>query len=98
VPMRRILISAAAALAVLLAGSVRSPKAAGPPPADDESLEALLAEDCVDGTATAIAQAAARLPQEGGVASDDWPPHAMGGVIPPIRSVSDPFPTLDDIA
>ena len=45
-----------------------------------------------------IAQAAGRLPQEGGVASDEWPPHAMGGVIPPIRSVSDLFPTFDGVA
>ena len=49
-----------------------------------------------------IAQAAARLPQtgveEGGVASDAWPPHAIGGVLPPVRSVYDPFPTFDGIA
>ena len=99
--MRRILISAAAAVALLVAGGARSPQASttGPAASDaDASLEALLAEDCVDGTAMDIAQAAARLPQEGGVASDEWPPHAIGGVLPPIRSVSDPFPTFDGIA
>src|SRR6266508_5656008 len=97
--MRRILIPGAAALVLLLAGGERSPQASGADAAgDDTALEALLAEDCVDDTAGAIAQAAGRLPQEGGVASDDWPPHAIGGVIPPIRSVSDPFPTFDGIA
>src|SRR6185295_8030665 len=54
--------------------------------------------ECVDETAGAIAQATGRLPQEGGVTSDAWPPQAIGGVIPPIRSVSDPFPTFDGIA
>src|SRR5262245_5200874 len=99
--MRRILISAAAALVLLVAGggpaSQASVEHAGRID-DDASLDALLAADCEDGTAMAMAQAASRLPQEGGVASDDWPPNAIGGVIPPIRSVSDPFPTFDGIA
>ena len=97
--MRRILISAAAALALLVAGGGPSPQASAPgAPADDTSLEALLAADCDDDTAMGMAQAAARLPQEGGVASDAWPPNAIGGVIPPIRSVSDLFPTFDGMA
>ena len=100
--MRRIVMSAAAAVALLVASGRPSPQAsAAAAPGvstDDVSLEALLAADCVDDAATAVAQAAARLPQEGGVASDDWPPHAIGGVIPPIRSVSDPFPTFDGVA
>src|SRR5713101_9331621 len=98
--MRRILISAAAAAALLLLGGEPSPQASAGAPgtADDPSVEALLAADCDDDTAMDIAQAASRLPQEGGVASDEWPPHALGGVIPPIRSVSDPFPTFDGIA
>lgn len=97
--MRRILISAAAALALLVAGGGPSPQASAPGgPTDDTSLEALLAADCDDDTAMGIAQAANRLPQEGGVASDAWPPNAIGGVIPPIRSVSDPFPTFDGMA
>jgi len=99
--MRRILISAAAALALLIAGGGPSPQASAERVGgidDDASLEALLAADCEDGAAMAIAQAAGRLPQEGGVASDAWPPNAIGGVIPPIRSVSDPFPTFDGIA
>jgi DNA-binding beta-propeller fold protein YncE len=99
--MRRILVTTAAALGLLLASGVRSPRAtaAGATAAlDDASLEALLAADCDDAIAHDTAQAAARLPQEGGVASDDWPPHAIGGLLPPIRSVSDPFPTFDGIA
>jgi 6-phosphogluconolactonase (cycloisomerase 2 family) len=98
--MRRVLISAAAALVLLLAGSTPSPQArsADSGVSDDASLDALLAADCIDTTALAVAQAAARLPQEGGVASDDWPPNAIGGVIAPIRSVSDPFPTFDGVA
>jgi len=100
--MRRILISAAAALGLLIAGgepwpqasAARAPGVSG----DDPSLDALLAEDCADGVALEIAQAASRLPQEAGVASDEWPPHALGGVIPPVRSVSDLFPTFDGIA
>jgi len=97
--MRRVLIAAAAASALLLAGAEPSPEASAPGDlADDASLEALLAADCVDDTAMEIAQAAGRLPQEGGVASDQWPPHAIGGVIPPIRSVSDLFPTFDGVA
>lgn len=93
--MRRVLISSVAAAVVLLAGLMPSPQANGD---DNASLEALLAADCIDDTALAIGQAGGRLPQEGGVASDDWPPDAIGGVIPPIRSVSDPFPTFDGLA
>src|SRR3981189_1767181 len=95
-PMRRILISAAVALALVLAGRQPSPQASA---ADSRApVEYLLAGDCADDGALEIAQAASRLPQEGGVASDEWPPNAIGGVIPPIRSVSDLFPTLDGIA
>src|SRR5262245_39494368 len=99
--MRRVVIAAAAAALVFLAGSARSPEASAPDglfAGVDPSLEALVAAECADGTADAIAQAAARLPQEGGLASDDWPPQAIGGVIPPVRSVSDPFPTFDGVA
>src|SRR6266446_5653420 len=97
--MRRILISAAAALALLVAGGERSPQASASDAATgDASLDRLVDADCVDDTALQIAQAAGRLPQEGGVASDEWPPHAMGGVLTPIRSVSDPFPTFDGVA
>jgi len=99
--MRRIVISTAAIVAgVLVAIGGRSPQGSAPSrgDADSVSLDNLLAADCEDASASAIVQAAARLPQEGGVASDDWPPHAVGGVIPPIRSVSDPFPTFDGMA
>ena len=98
--MRRILIFAAAGLGLLLAGGAPSAQN-GPAPGaagGDAALEKLLAADCSDDAALAIARAAGRLPQEGGVASDDWPPQATGGVLPPIRSVSDPFPTFDGIA
>src|SRR5438067_947279 len=97
--MRRVLIAAAAASALLLAGAEPSPEASAPGDlADDASLEALLAADCVDDTAMECAQTAGRLPQEGGVASAQCPPHVIGGVIPPIRSVSDLFPTFDGAA
>src|SRR5437868_6946342 len=98
--MQRILIFAAAGLVLLRAAGTPSAQNTSPfgPRGGDATLEALLAADCADPAAFAIAQAAARLPQEGGVASDDWPPEALGGVIPPIRSVSDPFPTFDGIA
>ena len=59
--MRRILISAAAALALLVAGGGPSPQASAPgAPTDDTSLEALLAADCDDDTAMGIAQASNR--------------------------------------
>jgi len=98
--MRRLLIFAAAGLGLLLAGGTPSAQNSSAPgfPGDDAALEALLAADCINVAALAIAQVAARLPQEGGVASDDWPPQATGGVLPPIRSVADPFPTFDGIA
>ena len=99
--MRRILIPTVAALGLLLAGGERTPQASGARAAGvsaDASLDELLAADCVDDAAMTMAQAARRLPQEGGVASDSWPPNAIGGLIPPIRSVSDPFPTFDGIA
>src|SRR5712691_251649 len=98
--MRRLLIFAAAGLGLLLAGGTPSAQKTSAPgaPGDDAALEALLAADCINVAALAIAQVAARLPQEGGVASDEWPPHALGGVIPPVRSVSDLFPTFDGIA
>ena len=97
--MRRILIFAAAGLVLSLAGGVPSAQNSSPPgaPAGDAALDALLAADCIDAAALVIAQLAARLPQEGGVASDEWPPRAIGGVIPPIRSVADPFPTFDGV-
>jgi len=99
--MRRILVSVAAAALFFIAGSGPSPQASAAretAASAAASLDELLAEDCADDVAQAIANAAGKLPQEGGVASDDWPPHAIGGVIPPIRSVSDPFPTFDGIA
>jgi hypothetical protein len=36
--------------------------------------------------------------QAGGVLAENWPPNAIGGLIPPVRSVSDPFPTFDGMA
>src|SRR2546426_7864995 len=94
--MRRIAVTVAAALVLLFAGSQPSPQARAADSRDP--IEDLLAEDCVDGTAMAIAQAASRLPQEGGVASDEWPPHAIGGGIPPDPPVSDALSPLDRVA
>jgi len=94
--MRRIAITVAAALVLLFARGQPSSQARAADSRDP--IEDLLAEDCADDVALEIAQAAGRLPQEAGVASDEWPPRALGGVIPPIRSVSDPFPTFDGIA
>lgn len=97
--MRRLLIAGSTALALALIGADRFTLAGAAAGSTDEaSLDELLAADCLDDAAMEVAQAAARLPQEGGVASDAWPPNAVGGVIPPLRSVSDPFPTFDGIA
>ena len=99
--MRRILISAAAALVLLVAGgrpATLASSAGARGVSGDGSLDALLAAECIDEAAGAVAQAAGRMPQEGGVGSDEWPPQAIGGVIPPVRSVSDPFPTFDGMA
>src|SRR2546427_4501994 len=97
--MRRILISTAAATCILLfAGGERSPQANTDGPSEMPPRDVRLAEDCIAAGAAGMAQAGGRLPQEGGVPSDEWPPNAIGGVTPPIRSVSDPFPTFDGIA
>jgi len=93
----RLAVSAAAAV-LLLVGGRPSPEASGVDSSSLSWLDDLLAADCVDGAAQVAAQAAARLAQEGGVLAENWPPDAIGGVIPPIRSVSDPFPTFDGIA
>jgi 6-phosphogluconolactonase (cycloisomerase 2 family) len=95
------LIPAAVAIGLLIAGGERSPRASSDPvanPADQLALDELLDADCIDDVAAGVAQAAGQLPQEGGVASDNWPPNAIGGVFQPLRSVSDPFPTFDGIA
>jgi DNA-binding beta-propeller fold protein YncE len=97
--MRRMLIAASTVIAVALVGAERFPlTGAASSSTDKPLLDELLAAECLDDAAMEVAQAAARLPQEGGVASDDWPPNAIGGVIPPLRSVSDPFPTFNGIA
>jgi 6-phosphogluconolactonase (cycloisomerase 2 family) len=99
--MRRIIIPVVLAIGLIVVSGERSPQASAADDADRSpaaSLEELLAADCVDDAALEAAQAASRLPQEGGVASDAWPPQAIGGVIAPIRSVSDPFPTFDGVA
>src|SRR5262245_6281185 len=99
--MPRIFIPILMAIGLMAVSGERSPQASAANDADRSKaawLEELLAAECVDAAALEAAQAASRLPQEGGVASDAWPPRAIGGVIAPIRSVSDPFPTFDSIA
>src|SRR5207248_216503 len=96
--VRRLLISTAAAAALVVGGSRQAPEASAPaPPApawsDLASIDELEAEDCVDGS-----MAAAQQFREGGVADEKWPPGALGGIMPPIRSVYDPFPTFDGLA
>ena len=93
--LRRLGIVCAAAVLLLVTRGQQSSRAADSSGADPSSIDELLAEDCVDDAGT---QSAAQLPREGGVADADWPPGAIGGLIPPIRSVSDPFPTFDGIA
>ena len=112
--MRRISLLSVAAGVLLLFGTGRSsPEASAPDPAvaaafaDSTMAGALagsparqprwgaLAEDCY---ADAVALAALQGAPLGGVAAGDWPPGAIGGLIPPIRSVSDPFPTFDGMA
>ena len=94
---RRIAVSIAAAATLLAAGARQVPEAREPevsaPAWDAATLDELAAEDCVDG-ATIPAQQF----REGGVGDDKWPPGAIGGILPPIRSVADPFPTFDGMA
>src|SRR3989442_13276759 len=92
---RRILLPIAAAVLLLLFGGRQSPHASDLGRGSDPGLDALLAEDCDD------AGAQAAQPErfvEGGVLADNWPPNAIGGLIPPLRSVADLFPTFDGIA
>lgn len=96
--MRRLAFSIATALLLSFTSGRPSPEAHAADTGPLDSLDDLVAEDCVDDTGAAIAQAAARLAQEGGVLADGWPPNAIGGVIPPVRSVYDPFPTFDGLA
>ena len=82
--MHRILVSVAAAALFFIASSGPSPQASAAretAASAAASLDELLAEDCADDVAQAIANAAAKLPQEGGVASDAWPPNAVGGLL-----------------
>ncbi len=88
-------VLAAATLALLFAaGQPVQPSTALPAPAP--AIDPV-PEDCIDG---AIDQAAPEAPRfiEGGVLTEAWPPGAIGGMVDPIRSVSDPFPTFDGLA
>ena len=95
--MRRTSLLSVAAAVLLIFGSGRpSPEASAPDSTVAADLtDSTLAEDCV---ADAVALAALQSPSLGGVAADDWPPNAIVGLVPPIRSVADPFPTFDGIA
>lgn len=91
----------ALALLLALAMSQHGPRAneVALPPADSASA----ADICLDlpdaeaVTAQEVATAAETF-REGGVLDPDWPPDAIGGMIPPIRTVADPFPTFDGMA
>ncbi len=88
-----LILSATTLSLLFVAGRQVDPSTARPPsPATIPFIEPLPA-DCVD-------DGAQQPPQfiEGGVITEDWPPGAIGGLIDPIRSVSDPFPTFDGLA
>src|SRR5437867_4950486 len=89
---RRLAITFAAAVLVLAAGGRQSFQAsavAGAHASSSESDFDSALEDCVSDAPPDGLQRTG----EGGVADDRWPPGAIGGIIPPIRSVSDLFQT-----
>jgi len=93
---RTSLLSIAAGVLVLFASARSSPEASAPDPTSAAALtDSTMPEECF---ADAVALAALQRTSLGGVVADDWPPGALGGLIAPIRSVSDPFPTFDGIA
>jgi hypothetical protein len=92
---RRITVPIVVAALLLLFGGRETPRASNLDHAPDPDLEVLLAEDCGDDAAQA---AQVEKFVEGGVLADNWPPNAVGGLIPPLRSVADPFPTFDGLA
>jgi DNA-binding beta-propeller fold protein YncE len=86
---------AAVALLLLASGS-QSPQASASDPPLRASVVDPPAEECADD-----ADAVPVAPQpagEGGVLDSNWPPNAIGGLIPPVRSVYDAFPTFDGMA
>jgi DNA-binding beta-propeller fold protein YncE len=91
---RRITVPVVAAALLLFFGGREIPRASDLGDTRDAELEALLAEDCDDAAQAAQAEKFV----EGGVLADSWPPNAIGGLIPPLRSVADPFPTFDGLA
>ncbi len=110
---RRLMCSAATAVVVLLALGQSPPQARGAAPSrahafDPAHLPTIIdppdEKDCLDDAAAdaaadlQAAQSFALQAHEGGVLADDWPPNAIGGLIPPVRTVYDPFPTFDGIA
>jgi len=92
---RRITVPIVVAAFLLLFGGRQIPRASDLSRAPDPDLETMLAEDCDDDAAQA---AQGEKFVEGGVLADNWPPNAVGGLIPPLRSVADPFPTFDGLA
>ena len=93
----RIVFSALIVGALLVAGGRSSPQASAP----DPEIAAALADPATPEECAADAADLAALAQqvsEGGVLAEDWPPRAVGGLMPPVRSVADPFPTFDGIA
>jgi DNA-binding beta-propeller fold protein YncE len=90
----RVTLSIGAAVVLLLVTRHESPQAIAADPAPTGLAGGLATEDCVDESAPMAVQQMV----EGGVTDERWPPGAIGGFIPPVRSVADPYPTFDGMA
>ncbi len=92
--------ASAALIALLAATQVQHASTASSPlPLLPNTPTGTIFDDCVDGSVEALAQAAAVEEfVEGGVLEEAWPPGAIGGMLDPIRTVYDLFPTFDGIA
>ncbi len=97
--MPRRIPSLLAALALVVAATqVQHARTASPPlPPLPAAPSGTIFDGCLDGSLEQVAPPAEKF-VEGGVLGDEWPPDAIGGMIQPIRSVYDPFPTFDGIA
>ncbi len=97
---RRIAVSVAVAVMLIFAAGARQGPQASASGAGAEAASADLPNldgaDCLDDAAEMAALQERFV--EGGVGDDRWPPGAIGGIMPPLRSVYDPFPTFDGLA